>query len=268
MPTPKRPSARCAEGLSFCPGMSSPKDGGDDGAGTASIRCGDGERSAAGWDRTGNRMEGRRSGDGAVLRGERPIFRHSSLCRRSSFRPVLSGIWQLVSRSDRRADAPLIVASMGSYGNSPVTDGAAFSLWRDGTGIPWGVSAGKGGMCRYGIDTARRWRAACGRVKLHDERDGVCSVGDGGSLGRDRSRCVLGQVQRMHGNIHPCCLFGTDMPPETSMCSAIRFDCFFALFLHDPQICSNSIKNKAKIQFTAQKRINPHLLLDDRKRKG
>ena len=34
-------------------------------ADTASIRCGDGERPAAGWDRTVNRMEGRRSGDGA-----------------------------------------------------------------------------------------------------------------------------------------------------------------------------------------------------------
>ena len=48
--------------------MSSPKDGGDDGADTASIRRGDGERPAAGWDRTVNRMEGRRSGDGAVFK--------------------------------------------------------------------------------------------------------------------------------------------------------------------------------------------------------
>ena len=63
MPTPKRPSARCAEGLSFCLWMSSPKDGGD----TVSIRCGDGERPAAGWDRTANRMEGCQSGDGAVF---------------------------------------------------------------------------------------------------------------------------------------------------------------------------------------------------------
>ena len=41
---------------------------------------------------------------------------------------------------------------------------------------------------------------------------------------------MLGQVRRMHGNIYSCCLFGTDMLPETSMCSANRFDCFFRSF--------------------------------------
>ena len=195
MPTPKRPSARCAEGLSFCPGIvPSPKDGGDDGAGTASIRCGDGKRSAAGWDRTVNRMEGRRSGDGAVFERRETHLPPQFPAPEVKFPPGAVGHMaaELVSRSDHRADAPLIVASEGSYGNSSVTDGAAFSLWRDGTGVPWGVSAGKGGMCRYGIDTVRRRRAACGRMKLHDERDGVCSVGDGGGLGHDRSRCVLG----------------------------------------------------------------------------
>ena len=165
------------------------------------------------------------------MRGESHIFRHSSLCRRSSFRPALSGIWRPSSSADLTVVRTLRLSLLlrGRMGTAPLQTGL-FYLWRDGTGIPWGVSAGKGGMYRYGIDTARRWRTVRGRMKLHDERDGVCSVGDGGSLGRDRSRCVLGQVQRMHGNIHLCCLFGTDMLPETSMCSANRFDCFFRPF--------------------------------------
>ena len=131
MPTPKRPSARCAEGLSFCPGIvPSPKDGGDDGARTASIRCGDGKRSAAGWDRTVNRMEGRRSGDGAVFERRETHLPPQFPVPEVKFPPGAVGHMaaELVSRSDHRADAPLIAASEGSYGNSSVTDGAAFSL--------------------------------------------------------------------------------------------------------------------------------------------
>ena len=233
MPTPKRPSARCAEGLSFCPGIApSPKDGGDDGAGTASIRRGDGERPVAGWDRTVNRMEGRRSGDGAVLRGERSIFRHSSLCRRSGCRPALSDIWRPSSSADLTVVRALCLSLLlrDRMGTAPLQTGLLFLCGETGRAYR-GAFRRVREVC---ADTAsircRRWSVARGRMKLHDERDGVCSVGDGGGLGRDRSRCVLGKVQRMHGNIHPCCFFGTDMLPETSMCSAIRFDCFFRPF--------------------------------------
>ena len=83
--------------------MSSPKDGGEDGADTASIRCGDGERSVAGWDRTVNRMEGRRSGDGAFFERRETHFPLQFPVPEVKFSPGAAGHMAagIVSWSDR-----------------------------------------------------------------------------------------------------------------------------------------------------------------------
>ena len=76
MPTPKRPSARCAEGLSFRLGASLPKDGGD----MVSIRSLYGEHPGHGWKGTAGGMGTAGSAYGVVPRG---VERFGSFLRRS-----------------------------------------------------------------------------------------------------------------------------------------------------------------------------------------
>ena len=146
MPTPKRPSARCAEGLFFCPGIvPSPKDGGDDGADTASIRRGDGERPAAGWDRTANRMKGRRSGDGAVFERRGDLSSTTVPCAggQAADRRCRADGDGIVDRSDRCGITPFaVIFRENIWGTARCRRGCFLFLGRDGLGIPWGASVG------------------------------------------------------------------------------------------------------------------------------
>ena len=131
----------------------------------------------------------RRTGWRAVSREMEPFLRGEEICHPPQFPvPEVRLPIGAVGRMGTGSSTDLTVAgsprlpsfSERTYGEQlRCRRGCFLFLGRNDLGIPWGASVG----CelyvwgKYGIDMAQRGRTARCRMELHDERDGVCSVG-------------------------------------------------------------------------------------------
>ena len=194
MPTPKRPSARCAEGLSFRLGASLPKDGGD----MVSIRSLYGEHPGHGWKGTAGGMGTAGSAYGAVPRG---VERFGSFLRRS----FACGA-RLPDRSSPILDS--------LYGKQPRHQtGLFFRVRRSSAWVLWALVVWAAGRTwrGHGIGTVRGWRAFFGGMGPCSSDMGVAICEDVAGFGRPAVRRKAGSVRSAHGSADPWPFFGMDV---------------------------------------------------------